>query len=69
MSSICSYCRSAWRPSEFRDVCGECGAPMLQAIEFVNEPIAFRDAFPSSPYFMDGGVSLRADEEIFAVWA
>jgi len=66
---ICSYCRSGWYPSEFHPgTCGNCGAPVLQAIEFVNEPIAFRDANPDSPYWADGGVSMRADETTFAVW-
>ena len=57
---------------------------MLQAIEFVGNlnipfmasagetvtvtPRAFRDANPSNPYWMDGGVSIRSDEEVFAVW-
>ena len=68
MSSICSYCRSEWRRSKFHDACVECGAPKLQALEFVEMPRAFRDADPSSPYWANGGVSLRADEEIFAVW-
>ena len=68
MSSICSYCYSEWQSSEFHDACIQCGAPMLQAIEFVEMPRAFRDANPSSPYWMDGGVSLRSDEVIYAVW-
>ena len=62
---ICSYCYSEWRSG---DACIECGAPKLQALEFIELPRAFRDAFPDSPYWMDGGVSMRADEEVFAVW-
>lgn len=76
---ICSYCRSGWHPSTFHPgTCGNCGAPILQAIEFVESslyftdggvaPRSFRDANPSSPYWMDGGVSLRSDEVIYAVW-
>ena len=66
--AICSYCYSEWKSSEFHAACIQCGAPKLRAIEFIEQPMAFRDAFPDSPYWMDGGVSMRADETTFAVW-
>jgi len=65
---ICSYCRSEWRSSEFHDTCRECGAGKLQAMELIESPRAFRDADPASPYWADGGVSVRSVEQIFAVW-
>ena len=66
--AVCSYCKSGWYPTELRPGnCRQCGAPVLQAMEFIeNEEVKENIHLNVNvdPYFVDGGVVLRAMESI-----
>jgi hypothetical protein len=71
----CGYCATTNPPTVFK--CAGCGH--LRMMEFERNDYNLtpnprtprglvRSPFPESPYWMDGGVSLRGDSGVFAVW-
>lgn len=60
--TVCKKCGAPIR----RVQCEHCGAPMPDKVVHISGPYFSSEAM--SPYWMDGGVSLRASGQITSWW-